>query len=269
MTDDTLRDLAALAALEALDGDEAESFALLASQSADCQRELLAFRRVAELMPLGLTPVAPAPGLRQRVLDAALSPSRAPRASVRPAPRLWLGLAAAVVLACGLGFWRARAERDQALAEVQAAEASAARAQEQLRAAELRLVALQRSYEQQRGLQQLVSYQDTRLTPLAGLPAAPGARGRMLWSAQSREAVLLAIGLPPAPQGKAYEVWVIGRGAPTPAGVFQVDAEGKAAFRLPDVAETAEAKTFAVTLEPAEGTASPTGPMVLAGAVIG
>ena len=36
---------------------------------------------------------------------------------------------------------------------------------------------------------------------------------------------------------------------------------------VPDVDETAQVKTFAVTVEPAEGTPAPTGPMVLAGTV--
>jgi anti-sigma-K factor RskA len=60
---------------------------------------------------------------------------------------------------------------------------------------------------------------------------------------------------------------VIGKGAPAPAGVVQVGADGKAMFKLPDVADTAEVRTFAVTVEPAQGTPAPTGPMVLAGTV--
>jgi anti-sigma-K factor RskA len=49
--------------------------------------------------------------------------------------------------------------------------------------------------------------------------------------------------------------------------VFQADAAGDAVFRLPLLQETATARTFAVTIEPEQGTAAPTGPMVLAGAV--
>jgi hypothetical protein len=266
LKDDALRELAALAALEALDGDEAEAFALAALSSSECQRELLEFRRVAELLPLSLKAVPPAPELRQRVLDAALRQSR----MLRPrAPRVWLGLAASAAIACGTGWWLARSERDAARLEAQLAQAAADEARQQLHTAEMRLAALQHSFEQERGLQQLVSYEDTRLSTLAGLPAAPRARGRVLWSPSSREAVLLAIGLPPAPEGKTYEVWVIGRGAPVPAGVFQVGVEGAAVWRLPAVAETAEARTFAVTLEPAGGTPAPTGPMVLAGSALG
>ena len=96
---------------------------------------------------------------------------------------------------------------------------------------------------------------------------APAAVARVVWNPDTREAVLLAAGLQQAPEGKVYEAWVIAGGAPVPAGTFQADANGKAVLRLPMVDETRSVKTFAVTIEPAGGTAAPTGPMVLAGAV--
>jgi anti-sigma-K factor RskA len=49
--------------------------------------------------------------------------------------------------------------------------------------------------------------------------------------------------------------------------VFQVDAAGRATVRLQAVGAMANARTFAVTLEPEAGTPAPTGQMVLAGAV--
>jgi RNA polymerase sigma-70 factor (ECF subfamily) len=62
-----------------------------------------------------------------------------------------------------------------------------------------------------------VAADDTR-----GLDPAPGARGRVLWNAGTREAILLASGLGKPPAGKAYEIWVIGPSKrPVPAGVFQ------------------------------------------------
>jgi hypothetical protein len=184
---------------------------------------------------------------------------------MRRASPAWLGLAAAVAVACASGFWQARLERDAARRAADRAQAEAAAARDRVRQAELQLAAALRRGIEQRGLQLLVAHQDSRLSPLAGLAAAPSARARMLWSRSRREALLVAAGLPPAPEGMGYEVWVIGQGAPVPAGVFQVDSEGAAVFRLPDLPETAVAKTFAVTLEPAAGTPAPTGPMVLAG----
>src|SRR5207237_8693319 len=72
--------------------------------------------------------------------------------------------------------------------------------------------------------------------------------------------------LPPPPPSKAYELWTIGEGAPRPAGVFRVDAEGRATHRVEPVEGGKPVKVFAVTLEPEGGVPAPTGPMVLASA---
>ena len=77
---------------------------------------------------------------------------------------------------------------------------------------------------------------------------------------------LVVSGLTAPPAGKAYELWVIAD-EPVPAGVFRPDATGRAVVVLPLLDATAQVKTFAVTVEPEDGTASPTGPMVLAGNV--
>ena len=74
-------------------------------------------------------------------------------------------------------------------------------------------------------------------------------------------------GLDPAPPGKAYAVWVNADGAASPAGLFQVEPDGRAAFRLPALEQMTRVRSFSVTLEPASGTPAPTGPVVLAGPV--
>jgi hypothetical protein len=50
--DDSLRDLAPLAALGLLDGEEADAFAEAAARSPECQRDLEAFERVVGLISL-------------------------------------------------------------------------------------------------------------------------------------------------------------------------------------------------------------------------
>src|SRR5881396_3563061 len=75
---------------------------------------------------------------------------------------------------------------------------------------------------------------------------------------------LVVANLPPATPGKAYELWTIGEGAPRPAGVFRVDALGRATHRVEPV--EGGVRVFAVTLEPERGVPAPTGPTVLASA---
>ena len=61
---------------------------------------------------------------------------------------------------------------------------------------------------------------------------------------------------------------VIGASArPVPAGVFQPRPDGSAIVSLPRVEDTARPATFAVTLEPEAGSASPTSPILLVGSV--
>ena len=124
---------------------------------------------------------------------------------------------------------------------------------------------LQQDLTRQRELVTILEDPETRVGALTGLPAAPDARGRMLWHAKVG-GLLVTQGLPPAPEGKAYELWAIsGKAAPVPAGVFTVDARGVGSIRVAPVEGSAGPDTFAVTLEPAGGVPAPTGSMYLIG----
>lgn len=260
--EDRYRELAPLAALDALDGEDALEFRVHLATCADCRAEMAAYAVVGGAIGAGVKHVPPPAGLRGRVLAAA---GAAPMDRARP-PRsqsfLWVGAlatAATVALALALLVTRGQLRQERERAAALAAEAEQARRE---------LADLQQVLAEARSVRDLVAQPDSRLTLLAGLPPAPGARARVVWNASTREAVLIASGLQRPPEGKAYEVWVIGEAnRPVPAGVFQPAGDGTALVWLPRVEETARPRTFAVTLEPAAGSASPTGPMVLAGAV--
>jgi anti-sigma-K factor RskA len=105
----------------------------------------------------------------------------------------------------------------------------------------------------------------TRFVSLGALEPAAGANARMVWH-KTAGGLLVVQGMPPAPPGKAYELWAIPPGgSPIPAGVFTVDAKGAASLRVSPVAAGTDVETFAVTLEPATGVSAPTGAMYLAG----
>jgi anti-sigma factor RsiW len=70
-------------------------------------------------------------------------------------------------------------------------------------------------------------------------------------------AELTVFGLPDAPAGKAYEIWVIeGKTAPKPAGLFTDTGESVALTR-----PAPAGSTVAVTLEQAGGSETPTAPI--------
>ncbi len=81
---------------------------------------------------------------------------------------------------------------------------------------------------------------------------------------------LLFVGnnLKPIPANKTYELWVIPANgkAPIPAGLFRPDDKGQASVVLPKLPEGVPAKAFGVTIENAEGSSTPTMPIVLVGA---
>jgi anti-sigma-K factor RskA len=271
MTAERLVELAPLAALGALDGEDRSSFERELVTSPALAAELASFEELVGRLAREIAPVPPGPAVRRRVLEATgprpAAGAAEPAAAARPArgrPVLaWLATAAAVVL--GIGFLVARLQRDAARRDADVAAARAESLSAQVRDTLSQVDRLRKQVEEERAVRDLIAHRESRVATLAGLPAAPDARARVVWNPTSREAVLLADNLSPAPAGKAYEVWVIAGAQPVAAGTFQTDASGRALFRLPSLDDVARVKTFAVTVEPAEGTAAPTGPMVLAG----
>jgi anti-sigma-K factor RskA len=81
-----------------------------------------------------------------------------------------------------------------------------------------------------------------------------------------RGVLLVASNLPPAPEGKTYEMWVIPAGGkPVPAGLFQTESNGTAVHLQPGPVDVASAGAVAVTLEPAGGAPQPTSqPLIVA-----
>jgi len=102
-----------------------------------------------------------------------------------------------------------------------------------------------------------------------GTEAAPGARGTFIGESDTRSGMLLLAGLPPLEPGMTYQAWLIRDGAPYPAGLFLVTAEGAGTLSLqaPDVLGRYD--TVAVSLEPELGSLLPTGPIVLLGSISG
>jgi anti-sigma-K factor RskA len=97
---------------------------------------------------------------------------------------------------------------------------------------------------------------------------APPPAGHTSYLADKGALVFVGNNLKPIPAGKTYELWIIpadGK-APIPAGLFRPDEKGSASLVLPQLPEGVPAKAFGVTIEKAEGSSTPTMPIVLSGA---
>jgi len=106
---------------------------------------------------------------------------------------------------------------------------------------------------------------DSRFAKLKGTATAPAARANLVFNPRTNSAMLYSHALPPAPEGKAYQIWYIADGKPLPGGLFTTNNEGNGSLR--DVAPSGSdaASAFAVTLEDALGALEPQGAAVLSG----
>ncbi len=210
----------------------------------------------------------PRPGLRARVLAAARSEGPGRDRSVFARWRIAGAAAAGLVLVLGgLLAREARRAATQATALASLAHDNqelAARLGEQERT----LAGLRESLAAQAQVLRVLGGPRTLTAALA--PTAEGGQGsgRVLVDANSGDAAVVLAGLGPAPAGTIYELWAIrGERAPEPAGLFATAAEGPVAARAERIERPAEVTAFAVSIEPVGGSKSPTGPIVLAGAV--
>ena len=229
--------------------DEPERSEIRAHLERDCPTCVPGVRGARELTTLiGATApmVEPPARLRKRVLAIA-SGQTAPRLNWS---RLWVAVAAGALIAAVVFSTRAQ----RASAELQRVQAeSAAQTRE--------LARLNEAFA-------ILNQPDARQVVFGGAPAQPP-RGRVFLD-PARGVLLLASNLPPAPAGKAYEMWVIPKAKgsqPVPAGLFQSAADGTALHVLPGPVDVAGTGAVAVTLEPAAGVPQPTSTPIIVAAL--
>jgi len=104
-----------------------------------------------------------------------------------------------------------------------------------------------------------------RAVALAGTKDAPSAHARVLFNAATHKVYLDVRSLPALPTGKQYQLWALDNGKPVDAGLLATaTAAGDDIQQMKDVSS---AQAFAMTVEPAGGSASPTMPIQAMGAV--
>jgi anti-sigma-K factor RskA len=244
--------VAALAAGIPLGAERAELDAHLREACVRCEELLVELRQAATALAAGVPAAVPPDALRRRIL-ASLGPSRVHEAPIARPVRIWpvlAAVAALLVLAVGLDDARLRRQREDLRSQ-------SAQLASRLQSAETELA--------QRVLRaRVLESDDVRMLTLGGKDPQPRAQGRVFWSERARRGVLVAGNLSPLPSDQQYELWVFQKGKPIAAGVFDVDAQGRALFESKDFPE-AEVQNFAVSIEPRGGVPAPTGPIVLVG----
>lgn len=91
---------------------------------------------------------------------------------------------------------------------------------------------------------------------LAGTPAAPSAKARVLYNPATKAVYVDVQSLPAPPAGKQYQLWALDNGQPVDAGVLA--ASTTAGDSLQQMKNIVSAQAFAMTVENEGGSASPT-----------
>jgi Anti-sigma-K factor rskA len=200
-----------------------------------CMRETKRAREVASLIGASADAAVPSPKLRRRILASVGVEQR----SFGWAP--WLGLLAALSLVATFYF---EARERSSLEEV-------ANLRNEMRQQAMDLTRLNEAMS-------VINGSDTKQVNFGA-----GAKGKVYVN-PGLGVVLIASNLPPAPAGKAYEMWVIPKGAkPVPAGLFQSQQDGSAMHTQLGPLDI-NGVTIAVTLEDQAGAAQPTSTPVIA-----
>jgi anti-sigma-K factor RskA len=245
-----------LYALGSLQGDELAALKKHLAECASCRRELEQLRGDMALMALSAAGPKPPRRARQRLLDTIALEPRSPAgiAIRRPwwAAAGWICAAAMAVIVVLL--WR----DNSALIQEGRKEIS-----------ELRSLASQQASEladAHRIVETLTASNAAHFT-LVSVKTHPQPQGKAIYVRDRASLIFLASNLRKLPPQKAYELWLIPTsGAPIPAGVFKPDAHGSATVINPPLPAGVEAKAFAMTIEPEQGSSTPTMPIVMMGA---
>jgi len=238
--------------LGVLEGDELRGIESHVNSCAACSQKVAEARGRIALLAFSAAPQEPPLAVRQRLLAkvrAEKDPARttvsagAERAPSRFRNFVW-GTVAVALAIFAVYLWNSNKVMQEELDRQEVA------AKKQLAV-----------IEKERAIVALLTSPQTVTVNLAAKPPIATEPGRVMYN--SRQGALIYAGtLPQLASGKSYELWVIPqKGDPIPAGVFSVDPNGDANVVLPKIPAGISAKAFAVTIEPAGGTAAPTGPM--------
>ena len=235
--------LYALGSLSASDRQELEAHL---DQCAACRTELQQLRGDMALVALAASGPAPPQRSRERLLHAI---AREPRSQPARSPR-WFAVPAfaamALAIAC-FALWGVNvrlARRYEALQRERVQET--------------------RDVEHARELLAMFSAPDAVHATLVAAREKPQPQGKAMYLPRQGALLFMASNLAPLPANKTYQLWVLPMtGPPVPAGTFVPDARGSAMVMDPPLPRGIPARMFAVTVEAAGGSRTPTMPMVM------
>ncbi|MCS7207851.1 MAG: anti-sigma factor [Dehalococcoidia bacterium] len=127
-----------------------------------------------------------------------------------------------------------------------------------------RTESLSRSLHDLRQLAYWSAAPDMRVVWVRGTSSAPTAYGMLMAPPEWGVAILVVIGLDPLPPAQVYQVWLTRGDMRIDGGTFTVDESGWAQLLVRPREPLTTFDGLRVTIEPVQGSVSPSGPLVLA-----
>ena len=244
MDQERFEDLKDSYVLGALPEEERLEFEQYLVAHPELQAEIEELSTIAGLLALSVREQEPSPDLRRRIMATVEAEAAHPDTSRRSwLARQWeavgardLALAAAAMLVIGLFSWSMLLQGE-------------------VRDLQGRVQSLQSQPQEQS--------QGPQMIALGGAGTEQGVRAELITFEDDRT-VLVAENMPPAPEGKTYQIWVIRGDTPQPSGLFEPKGDSIAAV-VENPVEGADA--VAVTVEPEGGSKKPTTDPMLVGKV--
>jgi anti-sigma-K factor RskA len=281
------QEVAALYALGALSQHEARAFDVhLRDGCPTCDLELKQFYEVVGLVGTSVEPETPSGYVRDLLavrIQREVAETHTPSKSVIPFPnqpsvtharvkatstssRSWLpwAIAAAFLLAFVFSFAAWRTSRATLQAELDQIGGSASAVMNENAELKERLRKESAASAELAQINSVLSSPSPRVIQLEGQEPAALSSATVYWDVQGNRWVVTAI-LPPAPEGKVYQLWFVTSQAKISAGLIHPDGSGHAFATLQFPLDIGPLAAAAITLEPEGGSQQPTTAIYLLG----
>lgn len=216
-------------ALGSLDPEESDRVRLHVARCRVCRQELASYQEVTGSLALAVPEQDPPPWLESRIMEKVLSSGR--RRSVPELLRIrqpmLAAVAAVLIVALGAG----------------------------------NILLLTRPFQSRALVPGLVT------VVLTGTGQTPQAYGTIVIDRDDNKGVLAVRGLAPLGASSTYQLWVIRQGERRSGGVFTVSPDGYGSLQVTVPAGFTGFTGFGISIEPAGGSASPTGARVMNGRI--
>ena len=236
-----------LFAMRALTGEEHARIQRHINDCVTCRRELQQIQGELGLLVIGGTEIfAPPANARSRLMAEIKQESRAGKS----APRNFWKWACAVNGVLALALIGVVLHQRGELLDLDQSLAGARASLERERA----------ESEEARAIKDLLQSSNSVRLTLASSKSRPEPVAHATFDPHKGRVLLVANNLEPLPAEKTYELWLLPKSgaAPIPAGLFKADANGSAQLFYAGIPSGQEAKGFAVTVEPRQGSQAPT-----------